>query len=47
MHDVAQINTTQPPDWTPTSEQRQQAIRNEAYPESGRATAITRSKRCI
>ncbi|WP_160165944.1 hypothetical protein [Actinoplanes sp. OR16] len=38
MHDVAQINATQPRDWAPTPEQVEQAVRNQAYPETGKVT---------
>ncbi|MFC4070508.1 hypothetical protein [Actinoplanes subglobosus] len=36
MHDVAEINTSQPGDWTPTPEQVRHARRNDAYPPAGR-----------
>jgi hypothetical protein len=39
VYDVAQVNRTQPADWTPTAEQRQQARRNDAYPAAGRVPA--------
>lgn len=40
MRDIAQINTTQPPDWTPTPEQLEGAGRNETYPAAGRTVAV-------
>ncbi|WP_328472172.1 hypothetical protein OHA21_09160 [Actinoplanes sp. NBC_00393] len=40
MNDVAQINTTQPRDWTPTGSQIAQAGCNEPYPHSGRLTVV-------
>jgi hypothetical protein len=40
VFNIAQINTTQPPDWAPTPEQIAQikrALKNEAYPPAGRS----------
>jgi hypothetical protein len=40
VYDVAQVNTTQPPDWMPTAEQKARAGRNQAYPSAGRAVVL-------
>ena len=45
MYDVARVNTTQPPDWAPTVEQKELAGRNEAYPLAGRAAMPAGSHR--
>ncbi|MEU4689166.1 hypothetical protein [Actinoplanes sp. NPDC023714] len=41
MHDVAQINTTQPRDWAPTPEQVERAVLNPAYPRTGKVSPAT------
>lgn len=43
MHDVAEINTSQPGDWKPTEAQMHAARRNDAYPPSGKRVTGTRT----
>jgi 2-keto-3-deoxy-L-rhamnonate aldolase RhmA len=40
VFNVQQVNSQQPPDWSPTREeieQVKQAVKNEAYPPAGRS----------